>query len=233
MSEQGIRSGWESLYRGRAEDCSPPDPNVIRRVSVFPPGRALDIGCGAGGLVIALCEMGWTATGIDITESGVASARAAAVARNVEATFITADASTWRPDRPYDLVTCNFGLPPEPDVRRAVYRTIREALAPGGVALLHFCEGNISGCPAVAGYGSLNLEEAANAFRGLELAAPEYVQIPAHRRVRGRAQGAREIHGDFHVSTHSSSTWTAVFFEARQRGASGSVPSGTDSVRDR
>jgi glutathione S-transferase len=191
--------------KGRARDCVPADPYLLERISSIPPGRVLDVGCGTGGLCIALAERGWQATGVDRSPDAIAVAREVARTRGVNVDFVIADATTWTPVQHFDLVTCHFGLPPSPDDRRAVYSMSRNALAPSGVVLMKFCEGNVSGFASVSGYESLNFGEVAAAFDGFEIAAPQYVQIPAHRHGHREHAGARE----------RGEQWTAVLFEGR------------------
>jgi SAM-dependent methyltransferase len=164
-------------------------------------GRVLDVGCGLGGLGVALSERGWQVTGIDIARNAIAAAQHIAEARGAAVTFVAADATTWKPDGRYDLVTCHFGLPSSPSDRQAIYRMVRTALAPGGAVLMKFCEGNVSGLPALSGYDALSVGELSIAFSGFAIATPEYVRIPSHM-PRGHRGG--------------DEYWTAVLFEARK-----------------
>ena len=46
------------MYAGTVEDYVAPDDDVIAIIERLSPGSTLDIGCGAGGLVIALANRG-------------------------------------------------------------------------------------------------------------------------------------------------------------------------------
>lgn len=203
---------WESLYTGHAQDYAPPDPLLLAHLSKLPPGRALDVGCGAGGLCVALRELGWRVTGIDISRNAIAAAGQVAQARGVDITFVAADAATWKPADSYELVTCHFGVPPSPDDRQAMYAMMRGALVPGGRVLMKFCEGNVSKMPAFSGYELLTLGELSGAFNGFEIAPPEHERIPAHRH-RGHGGAGQRHHASI---VDGGEQWTAVLFEARK-----------------
>jgi 2-polyprenyl-6-hydroxyphenyl methylase/3-demethylubiquinone-9 3-methyltransferase len=67
LYESGLRNG----SHGRL--C----PAIGRGLSVLPEGaRVLDIGCGNGSLTAAWAKGGWDVTGVDLSESGVAHAKA-------------------------------------------------------------------------------------------------------------------------------------------------------------
>jgi cyclopropane fatty-acyl-phospholipid synthase-like methyltransferase len=52
-------------------------PAIQRGLSVLPEGaRVLDIGCGNGSLTAAWARRGWDVTGVDLSESGIAHAKA-------------------------------------------------------------------------------------------------------------------------------------------------------------
>ena len=127
---------WESLYSGVAEDYEEPDADIIEAVADLDVGEALDVGCGAGGLCVELSRCGWAVTGIDITHKAITAARLVAAERGSDARFVSADATTWQPEKSYDLVCNNFGLPPQLDRRIAVYAMMRCAVATGGVVLI-------------------------------------------------------------------------------------------------
>ncbi|WP_430592493.1 class I SAM-dependent methyltransferase [Humidisolicoccus flavus] len=119
------------------------------------PGSALDIGCGEGGDVIWLAQHGWNAIGVDISETAIARASAAADAVGLsreQAGFVATDVTqAGRLDRAFgseeqasaalhasgfDLVTSSFFQSPVELARTEILRAAAERVAPGGHLLL-------------------------------------------------------------------------------------------------
>ncbi|MET0343640.1 MAG: class I SAM-dependent methyltransferase [Polyangiales bacterium] len=122
-------SGWARL-RSAAE---------LGRYSVIrgwcqhfaPAGRILDVGCGEGILQEHLTGYG-DYTGIDLFPETLARAEARANART---RFIEADAATFVPDQPYDLIVWNECLYYLPDPIGTIAR-YRDFLTPNGVIIV-------------------------------------------------------------------------------------------------
>jgi SAM-dependent methyltransferase len=71
-----------------------PDTRLVELVEGpdrLEPGRALDLGCGAGRNTLYLARRGWNATGIDFTRSAIEAARTKAVGDATEARFVQGD----------------------------------------------------------------------------------------------------------------------------------------------
>ncbi|WP_432077364.1 hypothetical protein [Streptomyces sp. YPW6] len=49
---------WDDLYTGDDSDTADPDLALLAHADGVPPGRALDLGRGAGGNALALAERG-------------------------------------------------------------------------------------------------------------------------------------------------------------------------------
>lgn len=129
------RDFWEEQWATDPEGAGVPDRIVAAEAAGLEPGRALDLGCGAGEVALALAVRGWAVTGVDLAERAVALARARAAARGLAATFVAADATRWSPPHPYELVVSTFALPGGAASGRLL-RTARRALAPGGTLLV-------------------------------------------------------------------------------------------------
>jgi SAM-dependent methyltransferase len=69
----------DATYRAAAE----PDSFLIECLPFLPPGRALDLACGAGHNAIALAERGWRVTAIDFAGAALDLAEAAAHQRKL------------------------------------------------------------------------------------------------------------------------------------------------------
>ncbi|HYP74254.1 MAG TPA: bifunctional NAD(P)/FAD-dependent oxidoreductase/class I SAM-dependent methyltransferase [Microbacterium sp.] len=108
-------------------------------------GTALDIGCGEGGDAIWLAERGWRVTGLDLSETAVRRASAAARERGLDdgrASFVAGDAAsasgeTVLGEATFDLVTTSFLHSWEADFPRiALLRAAADRVAPGGRLLV-------------------------------------------------------------------------------------------------
>lgn len=194
---------WESNYTGLPSDTEAADDLVLETVRGVPVGRALDVGCGAGGLVIELCRLGFEVSGIDVAEGAIAAASASLAQRGLSAHLEVADASLWRAPGQYDLITDTFALPGVWRAQQRVFEMMRHALAPGGhVVLKDFDPGMKRVTPEFAAWHMLDLDELVPAFEGFEILRAEVVETPVHCHHGSPAQPGGH--------------WTATFFHARR-----------------
>ncbi len=120
----------------------PPAPLVdLVRSRRLPPGRAADLGCGAGSAAIWLAGRDFEVTGIDVSSRAVALAAARAAERGVSCRFLTADLvrEVVTPERvggPCDLVheweVLHHVAPAD---REAYLRNVHGLLRRGGLYL--------------------------------------------------------------------------------------------------
>src|SRR5262249_3906666 len=68
---------------------------LVDVASTQKPGTALDVGMGQGRNAIFLASLGWTVTGIDISDVGIRLARETATLRKLNIEAINADVSGW------------------------------------------------------------------------------------------------------------------------------------------
>ncbi len=129
------RDVWNERY-GAADLVWHAAPNQFLppEVADRPAGRAVDLAAGEGRNALWLAEQGWTVTGVDFSDVGLAKAARLAADRGVEVEWVLADLLRWEADRPYDLVI-QFYLQLPADERRAVNAAAARAVAPGGVFL--------------------------------------------------------------------------------------------------
>lgn len=102
---------------------TPPEVRQLIEDEKFPPGRALDLGCGTGTNAIYLAQHGFEVTGVDFTAQAIHTARHKAQAAAVEVEFRAADVmAPGAFGKPFDLILdigCLHGIDPYGRVRYA------------------------------------------------------------------------------------------------------------------
>ena len=121
---------WDQRYAA-SELVWSREPNqfVATELAHLPPGTAVDLAAGEGRNAIWLASRGWSATAVDFSQ--VALDKGARLADDLDVTWVRADATTWQPPAPVDLVVMAYFQVPAEDRRRAV-RGAATMLAPGG-----------------------------------------------------------------------------------------------------
>lgn len=118
-------------------------PELLDFVANRPPGRALDLGCGAGTNVITLAKAGWQANGVDFALEAIREGRKRLQSAGVQARLEVGDVTDLRGfNGPYDLILdmgCYHGVPK--DGRVAYRENVQRLLAPGGVFMLYAAVG--------------------------------------------------------------------------------------------
>jgi SAM-dependent methyltransferase len=56
---------WQARYLAGEGCAHQPDPLILRAAQLLPPGRAIDVACGAGRHALALAARGWQVTAVD------------------------------------------------------------------------------------------------------------------------------------------------------------------------
>ncbi len=125
---------WDQRYTA-SELVWSREPNqfVATELADLPPGTAVDLAAGEGRNAIWLASRGWSATAVDFSQ--VALDEGVRLADGLDVTWVRADATTWQPPAPVDLVVMAYFQVPAEDRRRAV-RGAATMLAPGGTLLL-------------------------------------------------------------------------------------------------
>jgi SAM-dependent methyltransferase len=141
------RERWNRRWAGeRANAATTPSAFLIAETETLPPGRALDLACGAGRNAVWLARRGWQVTGVDFSDVALQAARGLAASARVDVEWIEADAVTWPAEsRAYDLVAVMYLQLPARE-RRAALARAAAAVRPGGTLL-------------VVGHDLLNLTE--------------------------------------------------------------------------
>lgn len=169
---------WNESYRGDGTDTTPIDEQLLARALSLEPGKALDLGCGAGGNAIGLAKRGWTVKGIDSASRAIASAKKSATEAKVDAEFEIADITEWKPDDVYDLVISSYALPPKGAERDAAFATAKAALAPRGMLIVGDWDAKNTfwGSPDIF----VTVDEMKAAFDDLEIVSVESVETQPH-----------------------------------------------------
>ena len=128
--------GWEDLPWSHDEPTLFLAEICRRRA----PGRALDIGCGAGTDSVFLAQQGWEVTSLDFVPKALEFTQQRAADAGVSVTAIEADITTWQPPHEYDLVLDHGLLHNMDPVRHDAYRNVlMQTFAPDGeFVLLHW-----------------------------------------------------------------------------------------------
>jgi SAM-dependent methyltransferase len=131
---------WDARYgaaRASEETVWSRDPNVWIAGTIGPlePGTVVDLGAGEGRNSLWLASLGWRVTAVDFSSIGLDTGRDRAKTLGLTIDWVHADATTWLPPEPVDLVVIAYlQLPLEP-MRRAIGNAAA-SLAPGGSLVL-------------------------------------------------------------------------------------------------
>jgi SAM-dependent methyltransferase len=127
---------WDEMYRSRDQVFSgAPNAVLVAEVAGLRPGQALDVGCGEGADAIWLARRGWRVTAVDISQTALHRAAAAATDIAGRVAWARADLTGMPPPAgAFDLVSAHyFPLRRQPD--HAALRGLLDAVAPGGILL--------------------------------------------------------------------------------------------------
>jgi SAM-dependent methyltransferase len=140
------REDWDRRWEERSHHCHDDPVAVLAdEVANLPPGRALDLGCGAGRSAVWLADRGWQVTGVDFSEVALELARR----QRPDVDWVLADVREYEPaPDAFDLVLVLF-VHLQADERRALLARAAGALVPGGTALVlgHDVENLGTGAP--------------------------------------------------------------------------------------
>jgi len=129
---------WEARYGGTDGYLYGTQPNdfLAQVANDLPIGDVLCIADGEGRNGVHLASLGHRVTSVDLTDAGMAKARALAAERGVELTTVVADLAEFDlgTDR-WDTVVSIFAHTPPP-VRQRIHAALATALRPGGLLVL-------------------------------------------------------------------------------------------------
>ena len=104
---------------------------VERHLADLDPGTAVDLGAGEGRNAVWLAQRGWSVTAVDFSQVGLDKAARLATDHGVTIAVERADATTWQPAAPVDLVVLSYLQLPAGQ-RRTVLEHACTWLTPGG-----------------------------------------------------------------------------------------------------
>ena len=120
--------GWDERYRTTAVDPEP-TPLLVETASSLPPGKALDLACGAGRNSLWLAAHGWSVTAVDGSQAAIEILRRSAApsidarVANLELGEYTIEPEAW------DLIViCRY-------LQRDLFEPARRGVKPGGILL--------------------------------------------------------------------------------------------------
>ena len=160
-------SSWDERWSHGEHSGSEPSPILVEALEGIAPGRALDLGAGAGRNALYLAQEGWSVTAIDSSKRAVelASMRARQMGVRLESLAIDLEGDTVPvEDASFDLVLMFFYM------QRDLFPRIKKWLKPGGlfVAAIHTVDDR-PGIHAMNAAHLLDRGELAEAFSDFEI----------------------------------------------------------------
>jgi len=173
------REDWNKRWHDSGLHChDDPTDFLAAELGSLAPGRALDLGCGAGRSAIWLAERGWRVTGVDFADAALGLARE----RRPDIDWVLADLREYKPEPgAFDLVLVLYMHLP-PGERRTLLAGAVSALAPGGTLLVagHDMENLGTGTPGPSRPEVLYTPETIAAeLERLEIVKAERLRRPA------------------------------------------------------
>ena len=112
-------------------------PELTAYIKSYPPGRAIDLGCGTGTNVSALVQSSWTVTGVDFVPRAISLAKQKLKESNLSADLRVGDVTDLDDiDGPFNLaldIGCFHGV----EDKAAYLHELERLLAPGGHWLMY------------------------------------------------------------------------------------------------
>jgi SAM-dependent methyltransferase len=139
MDTIDAKGHWEQHYAERDQVWSGRvNVRLAEVVSPLPAGHALDLGCGEGADACWLAEHGWTVVAVDISDTALQRATAAAEAKGLtdRIDFVQHDLSDSFPDGTFDLISAQFLHSMIPFDRPRLLKRAATAVRPGGSLLI-------------------------------------------------------------------------------------------------
>ncbi len=126
------KARWDSKYQSDTYLFGTEPIAFLRdHLDLLPKGKVLDLAMGEGRNGVFLATQGFQVTGVDISERGLAKAKALAMKHGVSLNTVVADLESYAiPANSFDVILCSYYL------QRDLFPKIVEALKPEGVAII-------------------------------------------------------------------------------------------------
>lgn len=119
---------WDLHYSDAAHLDWSPAQLLVEVAELLPPGRALDLACGAGRNAVYLAKLGWRVTAVDASRVAIARLRERAAGLAIDARVADLERREFTIDaQGFDLI-CDFHY-----LQRDLFPEIREGVRPGGM----------------------------------------------------------------------------------------------------
>ena len=127
------RDDWDRRWEERGFHCAEDPVGVLAPVlESLTPGRALDLGCGAGRAALWLADRGWRVTAVDFSEVALAIGRG----HNADVDWVLADVREYEPEpNAFDLVLVLY-MHFASDERRSLLSRAAGAVATAGTLVV-------------------------------------------------------------------------------------------------
>lgn len=98
--DEKMQSMWEGIYKDYGTTESLPDAELIRIVSPWAPGKALDLGAGEGQNGLWLAKMGWKVVAVDFSPSACKLIEDRGKSKNISIEARVGDILVFKPEEP-------------------------------------------------------------------------------------------------------------------------------------
>ena len=132
-----MSKSFEKIYASKNADFSYDKEILLTILSYLKRGKILDLGCGEGGLILALAKKGYVATGVEISRTATTRINEEAKKSGLAAKAECYDLEEYQIDDSYDAILALgiFHLLPHSKVTELV-KKMQKHTNPGGINVI-------------------------------------------------------------------------------------------------